>query len=216
MRICRDTRRFVCAYRRAYDAAVPLTPRSLAAEAHRAPGNALVLVGVLVAVVVTPAVFAPGLYDDFTLAKQASLLAATALILAGLAWDGEFLPRHAAVRRLLLAWIALLTVSFIAGIDSRGSILGYYQYRQGLLTQVAYVALFVGSSKLTREIGWRWLGPAGIAGLASVTAYTAVQAVGQDPVNWWVDTSARAIGTIGNANELAAYAVIATAFCGNP
>ena len=193
---------------------MPLTPRSLVAEARRAPGNALVLAGLLVAAVATPAVFAPGLYDDFTLAKQASLLVATALILGGLAWDGEFFPRHAAVRRILMVWIALLTVSFIAGIDSRGSILGYYQYRQGLLTQVAYIALFLGSGKRTRESGWGWLGPAGVAGLASVTAYTAIQAAGQDPVNWWVDTSARAIGTIGNANELAAYAVIATAFCG--
>jgi hypothetical protein len=47
-----------------------------------------------------------------------------------------------------------------------------------------------------------------------VTVYTAVQAVGADPIHWWVDTSVRAIGTIGNANELAAYAVIAFAFCG--
>lgn len=193
---------------------MPLSPRSLVDEARRAPGNALVLAGLLVAAVVTPAVFAPGLYDDFTLVKQASLLVATALILAGLAWDGEFLPRSPIVRRLLVAWTVLLSGSFFMGIDSRGSVLGYYQYRQGLLTQVAYVALFVGSSKVTRETGWGWLGPAGIAGLASVTAYTTVQAAGQDPVNWWVDTSARAIGTIGNANELAAYAVIALAFCG--
>ena len=167
-----------------------------------------------IALTLTPAVFAPGLYDGFTLAKQASLLVATALIVGGLAWDGEFLPRHPAVGGLLLAWTALLIVSFITGIDRRGSVLGYYQFRQGLLTQVAYVVLFLGACKLTREMSWHWLGIGGAGGLAAVTLYTAVQAAGQDPVNWWVDTSERAIGTVGNANELAAYAVIALSLCG--
>lgn len=191
-----------------------LSPATLLAELHGAPGRASVMLGLIIAVAVTPAVFAPGLYDDFTLPKQATLLLATALILAGLAWDGEFLPRHKAVRFLLLAWVALLVVSFAASIDSRGSILGYYQYRQGLLTQTAYIALFLGASRLARDGSWRWLLLAGGFGLASVTAYTVIQALGRDPVNWWVDTSERAIGTIGNANELAAYAVIALAFCG--
>ncbi|WBL36111.1 O-antigen ligase family protein [Tepidiforma flava] len=49
---------------------------------------------------------------------------------------------------------------------------------------------------------------AGFAGLAMAFAYTAVQAAGLDPFDWWIDTSDRAIGTIGNANELAAFAVI--------
>ena len=134
-----------------------LSPATLLAELHGAPGRASVMLGLIIAVAVTPAVFAPGLYDDFTLPKQATLLLATALILAGLAWDGEFLPRHKAVRFLLLAWVALLVVSFAASIDSRGSILGYYQYRQGLLTQTAYIALFLGASRVARDGSWRRL-----------------------------------------------------------
>ncbi len=190
------------------------SPATLLAEFRGSPGRALLALGMLITLALTPAVFAPGLYDDFTLPKQASLLVATALVLSGLAWDGEFLPRQPAIRALLLAWTGLLVLSFLTGIDRRGSILGYYQYRQGLLTQVAYISLFLGASKLTREEGWQWLGIGGSFGLAAVTLYTVIQAIGQDPVNWWTDTSARAIGTIGNANELAAYAVIALALCG--
>src|SRR5687768_6157945 len=48
-----------------------------------------------------------------------------------------------------------------------------------------------------------------LAGLGGVFVYTLVQATGNDPFEWWLDTSDRAIGTIGNANELAAYAIIA-------
>ena len=206
--------RFVRSQGQTYDRSVRRSPATLLAELRRTPGKASVVLGLVLAVAVTPAIFAPGLYDDFTLAKQATLLIATALILAGLAWDGEFLPRQKAVRVLLLSWTALLAVSFATGIDSRGSILGYYQYRQGLLTQTAYIALFLGANRVARDGAWRWLPVAGTIGLASVTAYTAIQAIGRDPFNWWVDTSARAIGTIGNANELAAYAVIALAFCG--
>ena len=205
---------FVRAWSQFYDAAVPPSLRVLTTVARDAPGRAFVLAGVVIALAVTPAVFAPALYDDFTLAKQASLLFATSLILIGLSWEGNFLPRHVWVRRLVIAWAALLFLSFVTGIDRRGSVLGYYQYRQGLLTQFAYIALLLGASRLARDLHWGWLAAGGTMGLAAVTGYTAVQATGQDPVNWWIDTSARAIGSIGNANELAAYAVLALALCG--
>ena len=189
------------------------SPAALLAELRRSPGRALVALGLMVALALTPAIFAPGLYDDFTLAKQAALLLAASTILAGLALGGEFLPRQPAVRWLLLAWTVLLVVSFASGIDRRGSVLGYYQYRQGFLTQIAYIAVFLGALNIARRGDFGRLGRAGVVGLAAVTLYTAVQAVGLDPIDWWIDTSARAIGTIGNANELAAYAVIALAFC---
>lgn len=188
-------------------------PATLLAEARRAPGRSLVAVGLLTGMAVTPSVFLPGLYDSFTLPKQATILLATACILAGLAIEGEFLPRHRPTRWLLLAWTALLLASFATGIDRRGSVLGYYQYRQGLLTQFGYIGFFLGATSLARHRDYGWLGFAGLVGLGSVAFYTAVQSLGLDPVNWWTDTAARAIGTIGNANELAAYAVIALALC---
>lgn len=178
-------------------------------------GPALAGGGLIVALAVAPAVFAPALYDDFTLAKQAALLLAAGLTLAGLAAGGNLLPRDRLVRLCLLGWLGALVLALAGGIDPRGSLLGTYQYRQGFLTQTAYAVLFLGAVQLAPGGRLpRWAHAAGIAGLAAAVLYTAVQALGADPVHWWIDTGARAIGTIGNANELASYAVIGLAFGG--
>lgn len=177
-------------------------------------GRTLTLVGLAIALAATPIVFDSAIYDNFTLPKQASLLVAAALILTGLALTGEILPRSPWVRAALATWLCCLAISFAFSIDRRGSILGYYQYRQGLLTQLAYLALFLGAANSARWLSpSRLLLPAAI-GLGGVAVYTLVQSLGRDPIAWWVDTSERAIGTIGNANELAAYAVIALALGG--
>ena len=172
------------------------------------------LAGLWVALAITPAVFAPALYDDFTLPKQASLLIATGLMLAGLSITGEMMPRDRWLRRLIAGWMAWTLLCLLAGIDRRGSLLGLYQYRQGFLTQAAYFVLFLGALSVGRSRGLTGILVPGLMGMAAVTVYTAVQAAGLDPIHWWLDTSERAIGTIGNANELAAYATIALAFAG--
>jgi len=187
---------------------------ALAVSIRRSPGSSLVLAGLIVALAITPAIFDPNIYDNFTLPKQASLMVATALVLAGLALEGQFLPGDRWLRLAVLAWIGWTTLAYLAGIDRRGSIFGVYQYRQGYVTFLAYAVLFLGAISATRRGHERCLFAAGIAGFAAVTAYTVIQSLGLDPVNWWIDTSARAIGTIGNANELASYAVLAIGFAG--
>ncbi len=154
-----------------------------------------------------PAVFLPQVYDDFTLAKQVTLVAFGALAAVGLAGAGGFAGMPRWLLAAVGAWAAVVLVATAAGLDPRGSVLGYYQYRQGLLTQVAYLVLLCG--------GW-WLAATGrlavfraaAIGLGAALAYTVVQAAGADPFTWWIDTSDRAIGTIGNANELSAFAVV--------
>lgn len=178
------------------------------------PGGAFLVASLLVALVAAPAVFVPALYDDFTLPKQATLFVAAALGLLGLALRGMVLPGHRGLRLGVLAWIAMLFISWAAGIDPRGGLLGVYQYRQGFLTQAAYVVLFLAALAVARNGLPRWLAPAGLAGLLAVGAYTGIQALGLDPITWWLDTADRAIGTIGNANELAAAAIIGLAFAG--
>lgn len=176
------------------------------------PGLSLLLAGLWTALALTPAVFAPPLYDDFTLVKQGSLFIAASLILLGLALEGDIMPRSRLLRGLVSAWIGWTTLTFALGIDNRGGLLGLYQYRQGFLTQLVYVVLFLGALSVARRRGTTWFLIPGLLGLALVTSYTAIQAAGLDPVDWWLDTSERAIGTIGNANELAAYATIGVAF----
>ncbi len=169
--------------------------------------------GLLLALAVAPVIFHPALYDDFTLLKQATLLAASALVLLGLAIDGRLLPRDNWLRLAVCAWLAWLTITFLLSLDIRGSVLGYYQYRQGYLTQVAYVVLFLGSLAAAQAGQRRLLLAGGVFGLAGAALYTTIQSVGQDPIDWWIDSSDRAIGTIGNSNELASYAVIAMSGC---
>ena len=183
-------------------------------QTRRYPGRALISIGLLTAVVATPVIFDAALYDDFTLLKQSSLLVAAAIIVFGLALEGRALPQNKIVRVALGAWALCLTLSFVFGIDPLGSVLGVYQYRQGLLTQISYLVLFLGARNAATWMPPRTILLGGAAALAGVFAYTLIQSTGNDPINWWIDTSVRAIGTIGNANELAAYAVVALAFCG--
>jgi hypothetical protein len=168
----------------------------------------------VVAVAVVPLVFHPGIYDNFTLPKQAVLLVAAGLVVAGLLLSGPILPASRLLRLALLGWAAWLTLALVLGEDRRGSLLGYYQYRQGYLTQLACVALFLGAFALARRGRSPWLLWAGVPGLAGAAAYTFIQSIGHDPVGWWVNTAERAFGTIGNANELAGYGVLSLAFCG--
>lgn len=170
--------------------------------------------GLLLVLVALPLAFLPALYDDFTLPKQLVLAAAATALAAGALVSGaRFLPTSPLVRALLAAVALLLILSTAMGLDPVGSILGLYQYRQGLLTQAACLVVFLGGAaafSATRSWGLlRWGTPA----LAVATLYSALQLAGLDPLDWWLDTSARAIATVGNANELAAYAVVGTAFC---
>lgn len=182
----------------------------------RALGNLLIAIGIAIALAVTPAAFAPWLYDDFTLAKQATLLMAAAPVLVGIGLTGEVLPRQRGLRIATIGWVAMMVISLAAGIDSRGSVIGVYQYRQGFLTQAATVVLFLGAIRVAANGVPRWALPAALAGVAACTVYTLVQSMGLDPIDWWLDTSDRSIGTIGNANELAAYAVVWLGFAGLP
>ncbi len=170
-------------------------------------GNRLIVTAMAFLLAATPVAFWQPLYDDFTLPKQCVVLTGAAVLLTGLAWSGRWRIPNRIIALSLAAWAVLAVVSTTTGIDPRGSLLGYYQYRQGMVTQLAYVAVFAGGFALAAAGRVGVVGTAG-AGLAGVLAYTLVQAFGLDPFTWWIDTSDRAIGTIGNANELAAFGVI--------
>ncbi len=176
-----------------------------------------VLLGVAIVLALVPAVFDARLYDDFTLPKQALLIGTCgAILLPGLLFArGSVLPTNRVVRWAFFAFCGWTLVAWAAGIDPRGSLLGVYQYRQGALTFACYAVLFVAGSHLARRPGsFQKLAIFGLVGLTAATIYTIVQSTGNDPVEWWIDTTVRAIGTIGNANELASYAMVTLAFGG--
>ncbi|GIW13009.1 MAG: hypothetical protein KatS3mg062_0448 [Tepidiforma sp.] len=172
------------------------------------PAADRVLAGAMaVALAGMPAVFWHPLYDDFTLPKQALLAAAGGIAGAAFAWGGWHRTVPGWLAALAGGWLGVLVLSTAAGLDWRGSVTGYYQYRQGLVTQLAYVGLFAGGWALACRRWWNVFA-AGFVGLGAALGYTAVQAAGADPFTWWIDTADRAIGTIGNANELSAFAVM--------
>ena len=173
----------------------------------------LVFAGLAVALSIAPVVFVPGLYDDFTLPKQSAVFVAAALILLGLGIDGFSFAGGRLIGITLGLWVAALIVGELAAIDRAGSLLGVYQYRKGFLTQLSYVVVFAGALHFSASGQPRVTLLLPLVGLGGAFAYTAIQATGNDPVAWWVDTSDRAIGTIGNANELAAFAVMSLATC---
>ena len=179
-----------------------------AANKPRRSADWALYIGLFGALAIVPVIFVPQLYDDFTLPKQAALLVSAGIIAAGLA-DNFRLPRGNALRIALVAWTLMLLVSSVSAVDWRGGMTGVYQYRQGLLTQVAYLVVFLGAVRAAEDGHGRRVLAFPAIGLAGVLAYTAIQALGRDPIEWWLDTSDRAIGTIGNANELSAYAIVA-------
>lgn len=175
--------------------------------AQRAVGGRLTAAVLALALAGVPAVFWPRLYDDFTLPKQALLAACGGVLAATCLWDGAWRQMPRWLLAALVGWVVILAGSTLLGLDQRGSVLGYYQYRQGLVTQLAYVALFLAGWTVARQERYGTFAAAAL-GLGAAFAYTALQALGRDPFDWWIDTSDRAIGTIGNANELSAFAVM--------
>lgn len=194
------------------------TPRGIAQSVGKLRVSAVFLrFDVLLAafVVAIAIVFAPSLYDDFTLPKQMLLLLWAGVSLVLLTFQpGRILPADRTIKLAFLALIAVTTISFLLSKDIRGSLLGYYQYRQGYLSQVAALVLFLAGIHLARKYSLNPLLWSGLAGLAAVCGYAALQKTGNDPFRWWLDVTDRPFGTIGNSNELAAYLVIAFAFGG--
>ena len=175
-----------------------------------------ILAGVALVLALVPVVFDPRLYDDFTLPKQALLTAVCGIVIVpGLLLKGGSLPRSPVVRWAFNALCAWTVLSWATGLDPRGSLIGIYQYRQGLLTFLCYAVLFLAGGYIARrDSRLSILAVPALVGLAITVAYTIVQSTGNDPFSWWLDTRIRAIGTIGNANELASYAIITLAFAG--
>ncbi len=109
---------------------------------------------------------------------------------------------------------AATTISFVLAGDLRSSLFGQYQYREGYLSQVAMLVVFLAAVYVGTRYSGKVMLWAGLAGAFGACAYAAVQITGNDPFDWWIDTSKRAIGTIGNANELAGFVLLAFAFGG--
>lgn len=181
--------------------------------------------GWLAALVVTPLFFNLLSARTFEPDKAALLRALILVMLA--AWGGWRVARPRGGEGWLewrsvsgwlvgssLALAVVLLVSALTGLAPRISLLGSYNRDQGVVTLLAYLALFLLVAARLRAPDQlrRLLDTIVLVGLA-VGVYSVLQRFGLDPVPWGgygADVTSRVIGSQGNATFLAGYLVLAT------
>lgn len=168
----------------------------------------------LLGYLVLPLVFLPWTFDPFAIPRVALLftfgvaaLGSLSLRSARMDWRS---PWFVGLACLCLA----LALSWMASIDRRNSILGNVGYRFGLIT---WVCLLAGGTlaavSVRSQATLTHLLRFGLSVLGAVAVYAFVQALGADPFTW-AENWDRSFSTLGNPNDLAAFAVLAVGFAG--
>lgn len=171
----------------------------------------------LTAAVAVPVVFNPWGCNAFEAPKSALLQGLVLLMGLAAAVQGvEALVAPGRSRRdgaalwLGLAFGLVVILATVVSVNPRTSLWGSYERRQGLLTLGAYVALFLltATGLRTRAQAERLL-TAIVWGSAPVIAYALLQAAAWDPLVWRTDAASPVLSTIGRANFLGSYLVLA-------
>jgi O-antigen ligase len=166
--------------------------------------------------IVIPAIFSIALPDVFALPKTilAVALAALLVVLLMIRLIATWLPLRRPRSSLAVALGVFVGWNLVAAwfaIDRTQAIFGERLQYQGLATILAYVVFLLAAWTTVR--GPRRQGifllSAG-AGAALVATYAVIQRAGLDPI-WFTLPYDRVFSTIGQANALAAYLVVATA-----
>jgi O-antigen ligase len=107
-------------------------------------------------------------------------------------------------------FVVLILVALAASTDRHQSLFGEALQHQGVLTTLLYVGFFYVARSLVRDlVRLRLLLAATAIGATVVAAYAIVQRLGLDPIWKGQLPSGRVFSTIGQANALAAYLVLA-------
>jgi O-antigen ligase len=176
----------------------------------------------------SPLVFYRGTLEVFEYNKV-TLLRGTGIVLLGLglaAWIGRSWREFRAILRPLIrepiVWGVVLfllsaALSTITSISPRTSFWGANESYAGLFTVFAYAVMFFGTLALCRTAeDCRRLTLASILGAVTASAYALLQVAHLDPVAWQrvseFNGYVRPFATLGHANLLAAYLVMALPF----
>lgn len=178
----------------------------------------LTLASAALIVVAAPLAFHPAVERGFVLPKLLALQTFTTMGLAAAlaAWlatgaplPGVRLPRGLAV--LLLGWLLWTGSAYLTAFDRARSWTGSTEWVNGLQTRlflfgmawlVFSATLHSGApARLQRALVWTSI---------PVVAYGLAQAAGYDPIDWFHTTFV--FSTLGNANRLAGYLVMAAPF----
>jgi len=176
------------------------------------------LTGVLLAsCVVVPCVFTTRIDAVFVVPKLGALWTMLALgiaiVAAGVLRSGR-LPRPARdfwfVDVAVASFVALSVAAWVFSLDRGQSLYGERLQYQGLLTLLLYVGFFyLARISITDCRGMRLLFFAVAIGATLVAGYALVQKSGRDPVWEGYLPGGRVFSSIGQANALAAYLVLA-------
>ena len=159
-----------------------------------------------------PCVFTTRVDDVFYMPK---LVALWALLIAAV-WLVVLGPKRPAPR--LVPWVDAAAAAFIGwhviawltSTDRHQSLFGERLQHQGLLTLLLYAAFFVlARYVISDRAALMRLLQAVVLGAAAVSAYAIVQRLGLDPIWDGFLPEGRVFSTIGQANALAAYLVMA-------
>jgi putative inorganic carbon (hco3(-)) transporter len=161
-----------------------------------------------------PLVIYLGAADAFALPKTALMAAVTTVLAACLAFLRWKHAPAACARSpwtvdVLLIYLALSAAATIRSPDPLHSVLGEPLQLQGMLASVCYaLALLAAGRVLATVRRIRWLITGVAAGSVIVVAYGFAQQAHVDPI-WDVLNRGRIFSTLGQANNLAAYLVLA-------
>jgi O-antigen ligase len=176
------------------------------------------LAGVLLAsCIVVPCVFTTRLDAVFVVPKLAVLWATLALCFALIAVGAlrsEGFPRGTRelwfVDAAVAAFVALNIAAWVFSSDREQSLYGERLQYQGILTLLLYVGFFyVARLAIADGLRMRLLFYAVAIGATLVSAYALVQKAGLDPIWEGYLPGGRVFSSIGQANALAAYLVLA-------
>ncbi len=175
----------------------------------------VMLGGVLAVVAVVPLLVDPTTPANIYYAIKARALWGLAPLLA-LAWLGRAITRPASIDRAVvlpaLVFALVAAAATWGSVDSRWSLWGAPWRDEGLLTLLAYVAVFLAAAALRSRALLRWWWAATLAGASLVALYGMAQYAGYEWLTrdwqrqgWW-----QAFSTTGNPNWLGAYMALVT------
>lgn len=108
-----------------------------------------------------------------------------------------------------LGYGIVLVLATLNTVNSYDSLWGSYERKQGLITQLSYVIMFLLIAVLlrTRRQATR-LWDVLIWGSAPIVAYGVLQALHLDPLQWQIDSPTPVLATMGRSNFLGSYLVL--------
>jgi O-antigen ligase len=165
---------------------------------------------ILGAVIILPLVFVPGIDDEYALPKAVALrlLAIVGVTLfLGYVASGGSLTRNADIRldAPLACFVGLLVAASVLSVDPGQSLAGEPYQFQGLITGLVYIGAFFAARLSLGTPSGVWSILLAITGTGAVVAiYAIAQQLGFDPF-WSGPPDPRAISSVGQANDLAAY-----------